>query len=534
MTNSVIVVLLAISTIVGAIGIVPQPKNQEFKGDGTKLVDLSLLECFDETLIRGFIRFEDKLSQSRNISTTDINGNITGDPLTELKFDVKDIDAQLQFEVDESYSLTIEPQSPTVTIQCGTKWGCLHGLSTLQQMIVKDGYTLKVELAVKIEDEPLLPHRGILFDSARNFLPVDILKTSIDLMAMNKINVFHWHVVDSASWPLYIETYPELTQGAYSPQEIYYPDDVEELITYAMERGVRVIPEFDLPGHSNAGYKQLDPELVVCTGSGKDWQEVAAAPPSGQLNLMNDKVYQVISNIIKEVVSRFPDNYIHVGHDELNPACFNESQTIVDWYEEGHNFTDLIQYWVNNSLPFFLDNPATKLIMWEDILTSENATIPQDRIILQNWLDPSHIKDITSQGYDVIVSTKNYLYLDCGMGNWALDYKDFTDSCDPYKSWQMIYDFDIYENLTATERSHVKGAEVALWGEMTDEHNLLQTMWPRGLSFAEVSWTGKGSLGEFAQRLLPYRDYVVELGYSMGPFMPRWCVADPTLCGINY
>jgi len=347
--------------------------------------------------------------------------------LTAIRISVKDFSVQLQHGVDESYTLDIF-SNRTCTITSKTVWGALHALQTLNQIVIGDGNGgLMIEKTVHIEDAPLYPHRGLLLDTARNFYPVrDLLKT-IDALAWSKMNVFHWHIVDSQSWPLQLKSYPQMTGDAYSNNEIYSQSDVKQVIDYGRSRGVRILPEFDMPGHARAGYQQIDPDIVACGNSwwsNDDWPyHTAVEPPPGQLDIINQETYKVVNNIISEVTSMFTEKFFHAGFDELNKNCYNYSKYVSEWFKENPNATypDLSQYFLDRVYPM-IKATNKRIVMWEDVFLSPDfpaKDVPKD-VILQSWNEGvNNTKKIAAAGYDVIVSSADFLYLDCGFGGWV-------------------------------------------------------------------------------------------------------------------
>ncbi|KAJ3082241.1 hypothetical protein HK102_001836, partial [Quaeritorhiza haematococci] len=169
---------------------------------------------------------------------------------------------------------------------------------------------------VFIEDYPRFMHRGLLLDTSRHWYPPSVMMKLIDAMGWAKFNVLHWHIVDSQSFPLKSDALPDLAKGAYSEYEIYTKSDVDRIVSFATDRGIRVVPEFDVPGHSHAwgfGYPELN--LTICNNE-RDWQAFAAQPPSGQLDMTNKEVYRVLKTLFTEMAGWFPDSMMHLGADE--------------------------------------------------------------------------------------------------------------------------------------------------------------------------------------------------------------------------
>lgn len=487
-------------------------------------------------------------------------------PLVEVDLSVADYSAPLQHGVNESYTLNITASSKAIAITAPTIWGALHAFTTLQQLIISDGHGgLLVEQPVSIADGPLYPYRGVMLDTARNFISLPKLREQIDGLALSKLNILHWHVEDAQSWPIELHTYPEMTRDAFSPREIYSRADVRGLVAYAYARGVRIIPEIDMPGHSASGWQQVDPSIVACADSW--WSNdnmplhTAVEPNPGQLEILNNNTYEVVKGVYGEMFSLFPDNFFHVGGDELQTNCYNYSTQTQDWLaaNTSRTYDDLVQYWVDHAVPIFKSAPDARLVMWEDIANSEVRahSVPKD-IILQTWNGGlTNIKNLTASGYDIIVSSSDFLYLDCGDGGWATNdprYDVLTTNgsvsfnyggnggswCAPYKTWQRIYDFDFTSNLTVTEAGHVLGAVAALWSEQVDDAVVSMKLWPRLAALAELTWSGnrdaKGRkrTNNFTQRIFNFREYLLANGVLAAPLASKYCMQHPHACDLYY
>ncbi|KAK6197401.1 mannosyl-glycoprotein endo-beta-N-acetylglucosamidase [Scheffersomyces amazonensis] len=479
--------------------------------------------------------------QIGGISTVDVN--------------VDDFNADLQLGVNETY--TIDVSSSGITINAATVWAALDAFTTFQQLIIYENNQFSIEGSVSIWDSPLFGHRGLLIDTGRNFISLAKIYEQVDLMSLSKLNALHIHFEDTASWPLFIEAFPEMTNDAYSPREIYQPGDLVNLIIYAKNRGVRIIPEIDAPAHARAGWQQIDPSLIACGNSwwSNDVYTFATGnePPPGQLDILYNKTYDVLDTIYQELGTIFTDNFYHIGGDEINGNCYNFSSRIQEWFAENstRTYNDLTQYYLDTAIPIFeQNNPNRKLIMWEDMVLNNN-TVPKDRVVLQSWNGAQYIPQLVKEGYDVIVSSSDHFYLDCGYGGWItndpryLDIpanEDFNNGnggswCNPYKTWQRIYDYDFTANLTDAEAQHVLGAEVALWSEQVDSTVITQKIWPRAAALAESTWSGNrdpdtGYLRttELTQRIFNFREYLVALGYDASPLVPKYCIVNPHSC----
>lgn len=340
--------------------------------------------------------------------------------LIQVDLSIADGMADLQQGVDESYTLQITAESQAINITAQTIWGALHAFTTLQQIIIAGtNGGLLIEQPVTIQDSPLYSYRGIMIDSGRNFISLPKVYEQIDGMALSKLNVLHWHLADAQSWPVQMDAYPAMTKDAYSARESYSHDDLRSVIAYARARGVRVIPEIDMPGHAASGWQQVDPNIVTCTDSwwsNDVWAyHTAVEPNPGQLDVIYNKTYEVVEAVYNELSSIFTDNFFHVGADELQVNCFNFSTPIQDWFaaNTSRTYDDLAQYWIDAAVPIFRKIPNRKIMMWEDILlsTPHVNTLPED-IVLQSWnLGLTNIANLTARGYDVIVSSSDFFYL---------------------------------------------------------------------------------------------------------------------------
>ncbi|PSN62426.1 hypothetical protein BS50DRAFT_118550 [Corynespora cassiicola Philippines] len=492
-------------------------------------------------------------------------GNSTGS-LTTVSIDVTDTRATLQHGVDESYTLEIAEGSDTVQITAKTVYGALHAMTTFQQIVISDGTgSLIVEQPVSIQDKPLYPVRGIMVDSGRNYLSQKKIFEQIDGMALSKLNVLHWHIIDSQSWALEVDAYPEMTEDAYSANEVYTHDSIKEIIDYAAARGVRIIPEIDMPGHASSGWRQVDPDILTCEDSwwsNDNWPlHTAVEPNPGQLDILNNKTYEVTGKVYKEVANLFPDSWFHIGGDELFINCNNFSSLARDFFASGKTMGDLYQVWVDRAIPNFRSQANKTFIMWEDVKLSAavaaTGVVPTD-IVLQAWNNGlEHIFNLTRDGYRVIVSSSDFVYLDCGFGGWVgndprynvmvnpdAENPNFNwggnggSWCAPYKTWQRIYNFDFTQGLSKEQAALVQGAIAPLWSEQVDDAVVSQKLWPRAAALAELVWSGNRNANgtkrttEMTQRILNFREYLVANGVGASPLMPKYCLKNPHACDL--
>ncbi|XP_027159386.1 beta-hexosaminidase 2-like [Coffea eugenioides] len=485
--------------------------------------------------------------------------NLTSSPpLKSLTITVTDDSAPLTHGVNESYTLTIPSpyQSTTATLTAETVWGAMRGLETFSQLIFGNPSRLACDLY--IHDEPLFPHRGVMLDTSRNFYGVSDLQRLIRALSMNKLNVFHWHITDSQSFPLVLPSEPELAgKGAYGEEMKYSPEDVKRVVEFGMRYGVRVVPEIDMPAHTGS-WALAYPDIVTCANmmwwpAGVDWTDhLAVEPGTGQLNPLSPNAYKVAKNVIHDVVCMFPDSYYHGGADEIAPNCWITDPEIQAFVAKNGTLSQLLEMFVDSTLRYIISLNRT-VIYWEDVLLDASVNVspsllPPENVIFQTWNNgPSNTKKLTEAGYRVIVSSADYYYLDCGHGGWVgndtrYDQPPGTDTgnggswCAPFKTWQTIYNYDITYGLNELAANLVLGGEVALWSEQADSTVLDSRIWPRASAMAEALWsgnrdaTGRKRYAEATDRLNEWRNRMVTRGIAAEPIQPLWCIRNPGMC----
>ncbi|KAF2011633.1 glycoside hydrolase family 20 protein [Aaosphaeria arxii CBS 175.79] len=543
--------------------------NGALKRASDAIFDLKWVPAAIEAPIRSFDPFPTpsatgKPSRRRKRQTY---GNTTTS-ISKVKVDIDNLHAFLTHGVDESYTLDIAADTQEIAITAKTVYGALHALTTLQQIVISDNAGgLIVEQPVSITDRPLYPVRGIMVDTGRNYISKEKLFEQIDGMALSKLNILHWHIVDSQSWPLEVKAYPDMVKGAYSPREVYTHAVLKEVIAYASARGIRIIPEIDMPGHANMGWREVDENILACQDSwwsNDDWPlHTAVEPNPGQLDPFNNKTYEVTGKVYKEMANIFPDTWFHIGGDEIHLNCYNFSAPAREFFASGKSMHDLYQVWVDRAIPNFIAQANRTFVMWEDVIISETSAatgpVPKD-IVIQAWNNGLvHIKNLTSLGHRVIVSSSDFLYLDCGFGgfvpndhrynvmtnpsndstpnfNWGGDGGSW---CAPYKTWQRIYNYDFTKGLTKEEAALVQGAIAPLWSEQVDDVVISSKLWPRAAALAELVWSGnrdeKGQkrTTELTQRILNFREYLVANKVMASPLVPKFCLQHPHECDLN-
>ncbi|CAH9085481.1 unnamed protein product [Cuscuta epithymum] len=286
---------------------------------------------------------------------------------------------------------------------------------------------------------------------------------------------------------------------------------------------------------------------------------LAAEPGTGQLNPLNPKTYQVVKNVICDTIAMFPDTFYHAGADEINPNCWNIDPSIQKFVSDNGTLSQLLETFIKSTLPYIVSLNRT-VVYWEDVLLSADikvtpSSLPRENVILQTWNNgPNNTKRIVNAGYRVIVSSSDFFYLDCGHGGFLgndnrYDQPPGTDQgnggswCSPFKTWQLIYNYDITYGLSDKEAKLVLGGEVALWSEQADATVLDSRVWPRASAMAESLWSGntvemgktmKKRSGEVTNRLNEWRYRMVSRGIGAEPIQPLWCVKNPGMCDAVY
>ncbi len=301
--------------------------------------------------------------------------------------------------MDESYRLIVNRQQ--IQLDAGQSTGAIRGLETLLQLIGSQQDAVQLPL-VDIQDAPRFPWRGLLLDSSRHFFSVASIKRQLDAMAAAKYNVFHWHLTDDQGWRLESTHFPKLHQHA--SDGLYYTQaQVREIVAYARERGIHVLPEIDMPGHASA-IAVAYPEFMSAPGPYAMEYRWGIHKPT--LNPTDEKVYAFIDKLMAEVVELFPFDYVHIGGDEVDPQHWQENPAI-QAFMQSHNLPDhyALQAHFNQRVQQILRKHQRRMIGWDEI---QHPDLPRD-IVIHSWQGPDGISKAVSQGFNAILSTGYYL-----------------------------------------------------------------------------------------------------------------------------
>jgi hexosaminidase len=363
---------------------------------------------------------------------------------------------------DESYQLQITPSQATLT--AATDVGAMHGMETFLQLVRLENDTCSVP-AIVIDDTPRFRWRGYMLDVSRHFEPIAEIERTLDGMALAKMNVFHWHLSDDQGFRAESKKFPRLTAVA-SAGQFYTQDQMREVVAYARARGIRVIPEFDMPGHTSSWILAY-PEY----GSGEDIRElpkVFGVPPA-ELDPTNEKTYKFIDSFVSEMAEIFPDEYFHIGGDEtLGKGWLANPRISAFMKKKGFTTPAELQAYFNQRLLPILTKHHKKMVGWDEIL---NPALPKD-IMIQSWRGEASLADGAIKGYTGILSAPYYL--------------------NAQQTAEMLYLADPIPadtKLTPEQQQLILGGEVCMWAEQLDPETVDSHVWPRTLAVAERFWS---------------------------------------------
>lgn len=300
---------------------------------------------------------------------------------------------------DESYTLKVDADG--AIISANTRFGALRGMETLLQLIQNGPENTAIPW-VTIEDAPRFPWRGLLLDSARHFIPLNDIKRQIDGMAAAKLNVLHWHLTDDQGWRFTSKRYPKLTQLA-SDGQFYTPEQMREIVRYAADRGIRVVPEIDMPGHASA-IAVAYPELMSAPGPYEMERHWGVLKPV--LDPTKEATYTFAEAMVSELAAIFPDPYLHIGGDEVDDTQWKQN-TAIQKFMRDNKLADshALQAYFNRKLETILEKHHRQMVGWDEIY---HPDLPKS-ILIQSWQGQDALGQVAEKGYKGILSTGFYL-----------------------------------------------------------------------------------------------------------------------------
>jgi len=381
----------------------------------------------------------------------------------------------------------------------------LRALETFAQLVTFNFDTRSSQIEgvpLLINDQPRFAHRGLMVDTARHFLPLAVLRQIVDSLPYAKLNVLHWHMTDSQSFPFQSKSSPKLWEGAYSPRERYTQADVASIIEFARLRGVRVMVEFDMPGHADSW----------CTGYPAVCPSASCKTP---LNVASNETFARIEALFSELVkpatvqgrpSLFPEQLLHLGGDEVNTDCWTKTPAVSAWIKERNLSADgAYAYFVNRVAEMAIAH-GRRPVQWSEVFDHFKGKLPKP-VVVHVWKDVTNVTEVVALGYDVI---RNVGY---SKGSWYLDNLD--------EDWRGVYLNEPCAGIPSDALcKQVLGGHGEMWGETVDGSDLQQTVWPRLAAIAERLWSRRESTTSADAALPRIRDFrclLLERGVASPP-----------------
>jgi len=499
----------------------PQPANFKTGGQVVSVNPPLLFHTVGgeiETLTQAYARYTSiifpHLTDKINISTVK---NV--EFVTEVNVEVQDrSEAYPDINTDESYELTIPDDSKSIVISSQTIYGALLALETLSQLIIfnfeEEMYKIP-NVPISIQDAPRYPHRGMLLDTSRHFQPIPELRRTIDALSYAKYNVLHWHVVDTQSFPFQSLSSPRLWEGAYSEQERYSHSDILGLIEYGRARGIRIMIEFDMPGHGASW----------CTG----YPDICPSPNCLQpLDPSSSRTFPLIDALLGECTGyapgagMFPYSFIHLGGDEVDYSCWDKSPKIQKW-AQSQNLSDseaIYAYFVDWAASTARTQGRTP-VQWVEVFEHFGSALDNNTIV-HVWKDKTTLNTVVLAGYRALLSDEDL---------WYLDHLETT--------WELMYNNEPTSVLSPqANASLILGGESCMWGETVDASDLDNTVWPRAAAVAERLWTPLALMNVTAAepRLETFRCLLTQRGIGAAPVTnihARFAPKDPGSCYLQ-
>jgi hexosaminidase len=380
-----------------------------------------------------------------------------------LVIDVQRAIALPQLGDDESYTLEITPEAAHLTAPTST--GMLRGLATFEQA-VQPGPVAFSAAALSIQDRPRFPWRGFMLDAARHWMPIAVVERNLDGMAAVKLNVFHWHLSDDQGFRVESRIFPKL-QGEGSDGNFYTQEQVRQVVRYAAERGIRVVPEFDMPGHATS-WVTAYPELASAPGPYKIGRKWGVYDET--LDPTRESTYRFLERLIGEMTALFPDPYFHIGGDEVTPTQWKANPAI-QRFMSAHAFTtpEQLQAYFNRRMEAILLRHGKKMIGWDEILSPD---LPATSVI-QSWRGQASLAAAARGGHRGLLSSGYYLD--------HMNPASFHYANDPLSGDA--------KTLTPEQAALILGGEACMWTEYADAETVDSRIWPRLAAIAERLWS---------------------------------------------
>ena len=506
----ILVILILCSVFVSSsaaeprpLSLMPMPANVQLK-TGQLVIDASFTVGIsghtDLQLQHAIERFLDSLRRQTGMPPLDMKVTDATQPKLVVHSEHASKTVQ-ELGEDESYSLEISPAG--AKLDAATTLGIMRGLGTFLQLVqtTSDGFAVP---AIAIQDQPRFLWRGLMIDVGRHFIPLDVLKRNLDGMAAVKLNVFHWHLSENQGFRIESKKFPKL-QEMGSDGLYYTQDEVRDLIAYAWDRGIRVVPEFDMPGHSTAWFVGY-PELASGPGPYQIERKWGVFDPA--MDPTQERTYKVLDGFIGEMAKLFPDQYFHIGGDEVNGKQWDANPNIQAFmHAHGLKTNQDLQAYFNTRVQKIVSKHGKTMVGWDEILRPD---LPKD-IVVQSWRGQDSLAAAAKQGYRGILSFGYYVDL---MWPASRHY-----AVDPMS--------DAAANLSPDEKKLILGGEACMWSEYVSPENIDSRIWPRTAAIAERLWSPQDvtDVNSMYQRLENVSRWLDWLGLthssSYGPMLRR-------------
>jgi hexosaminidase len=456
-----------LSTAKAELNLMPQPTHVA-PGQGKLKIDQSFRIAFtgyrEPRLERAAVRLAQHLELKTGMPLSrELSTDATA---ASLEISTGAASAQVQkLGEDESYRLEVTPEH--ARLKAPNPLGVLRGMETFLQLVEADhdGFAAP---SVQIDDRPRFAWRGLMLDVARHWMPAAVVRRNIDAMAALKLNVFHWHLSDDQGFRVESRRFPKLHEMG-SDGHYYTQQQVRDVIEFARDRGIRVVPEFDMPGHTTAWFVGY-PELASGPGPYAIERKWGIFDPA--INPTRDEVYPFLDTLIGEMAALFPDDYFHIGGDEVNGKEWDRNPLIQTFMREhGLKNNEALQAYFSSRLQAIVTGHGKKVIGWDEIFS---PGLPKD-IVVHSWRGQKSLADAAKLGYMGILSAGYYL--------------------DHMKSAAFHYAVDPVERESAElndeQKARILGGEACMWSEYVTPESIDMRIWPRTAAVAERLWSAQ-------------------------------------------
>ena len=417
---------------------------------------------------------------------------------------------------DESYTLDVNPDG--ALLKAPAVAGAMHGLETFLQLVAPGVGGFEVP-AVHIQDRPRFPWRGLMLDSSRHWMPLEVVERNLDAMAAVKLNVFHWHLSDDQGFRAESIRYPRL-QELGSDRLYYTRDQLRHIVAYARDRGIRVVPEFDIPGHTTS-WLAAYPELAAAPGPYEIGRDFGVF--DGAMDPANEFTYAFLDGFIGEMAAIFPDPCFHIGGDEVNGHQWKASDSI-QAFAKAHKLDGAkgLQLYFNQRVERILAKYGKTPVGWDEIL---DPGLPAGTVI-QSWRGADSLAEAASKGFGAILSSGYYLD--------HLRSASFHYGVDPLAGAAAL--------LTPEQQASILGGEACMWGELIGPETVDSRIWPRMAAIAERLWSPREAVDvdsmyarmEAVSRILEFTgvrhranlEPMLARLAGAGPLRPVWTLAE--------